>query len=235
MDLADAYIHLDSTLDAKQEAALLAEYTPLLNRVLRQLSSQVGAVLDREDMEQIGLMALLDSLRRYGTPDDQFVGFAMLRMRGAILDELRRLDWRPRSVRQSAHRIRDEIRALRKKLGREPSEADAIAGLDITAKEYRDYQMAENAEVLASFDDLLSEGVHESGGAESPENGVINRLSLVRALSGLDEKEQRVIQMYYEFELNLKEIALVLDLTEARVCQINKSAIKKMKIALGGA
>ncbi|STR44535.1 RNA polymerase sigma factor FliA [Iodobacter fluviatilis] len=233
MDLADAYVH--SALDSKQEAAQLAAYMPLLNRVLRQLVTQVGAVLDREDMEQIGLMALLDSLRRYGTPDDQFVGFALLRMRGAILDELRRLDWRPRSVRQSAHRIRDEIRALRKKLGREPSEADAIAGLNISAKEYRDYQMAENAEVLASFDDLLSEGVHEAGGAESPENGVINRLSLARALSGLDEKEQRVIQMYYEFELNLKEIALVLDLTEARVCQINKSAIKKMKTALGGA
>jgi RNA polymerase sigma factor FliA len=233
VDLADAYVH--SALDSKQEAAQLAAYMPLLNRVLRQLATQVGAVLDREDMEQIGLMALLDSLRRYGTPDDQFVGFALLRMRGAILDELRRLDWRPRSVRQSAHRIRDEIRALRKKLGREPSEADAIAGLAISAKEYRDYQMAENAEVLASFDDLLSDGAHESGCAESPENGVINRLSLARALSGLDEKEQRVIQMYYEFELNLKEIALVLDLTEARVCQINKSAIKKMKIALGGA
>ena len=228
------YVCLDLALDAKQEAALLAEYAPLLSRVVRQLSSQVECVLDREDMEQIGLMALLESLRRYGTPDDQFIGFALLRMRGAILDELRRLDWRPRSVRQSAHRIRDEIRELRKKLGREPGEADVMAGLNISASAWHDYQMAENAEVLSSFDDLLAGGAHESGGAESPENGVINRLSLTRALLSLDEKEQRVIQMYYEFELNLKEISAVLDLSEARVCQINKSAIKKMKIALGG-
>ncbi|AXA90374.1 FliA/WhiG family RNA polymerase sigma factor [Massilia sp. YMA4] len=218
---------------ADEQKHLLA-YAPLVKKIVRQLNSQVAGAIDREDMEQIGLMGLLEALRRYGEPDAGFGSYASLRIRGAILDELRRQDWRPRAVRQQSHKLRDAVRALTRKLGREPSEQEAIAGLGITADEYMAYQLDENAEVLASFDDLLQEQGSEMGAGHSPspEEQLMVRRSLEQALNGLNEREQRVVQMYYEFELSYKEIAAVLDLTDARVCQLNKAALNKMKAVL---
>uniref|UniRef100_UPI00403F297B FliA/WhiG family RNA polymerase sigma factor n=1 Tax=Massilia sp. METH4 TaxID=3123041 RepID=UPI00403F297B len=223
-------------MSAKDEQKHLTAYAPLVKRIVRQLNSQVGGAIDREDMEQIGLMGLLEALRRYGEPDAAFGSFASLRVRGAILDELRRQDWRPRAVRQQSHKLRDGVRALTRKLGREPTEAEAAASLGITAEEYMAYQLDENAEVMASFDDMLQEGAAEgsAGSAPSPEEQLMVRRSLEQALNGLNEREQRVVQMYYEFELSYKEIAAVLDLTDARVCQLNKAALNKMKAVLQG-
>ncbi|WEF35868.1 FliA/WhiG family RNA polymerase sigma factor [Pseudoduganella chitinolytica] len=218
---------------AAEQKHLLA-YAPLVKKIVRQLNSQVAGAIDREDMEQIGLMGLLEALRRYGEPDAGFGSYASLRIRGAILDELRRQDWRPRAVRQQSHKLRDAVRALTRKLGREPTEQEAIAGLGITADEYMAYQLDENAEVLASFDDLLQEQGSEAGAGHTPgpEEQLMVRRSLEQALNGLNEREQRVVQMYYEFELSYKEIAAVLDLTDARVCQLNKAALNKMKAVL---
>lgn len=213
------------------ESQQLAEHTPLVKRVVRQLLSQAGGILDREDMEQIGLMALLEALRRFGTLDENFAGYAVLRIRGAILDELRRLDWRPRSVRQDAHRMRDALRELTRKLGREPSEAEALQEIGISSAAYHEMQVAESAETLASFDELLAGGV-DLPDDMTPEKIVVRQLTLAKALDTLDEREQRVIQLYYEYELSLKEIAEVLDLTEARVCQLNKAALNKMRLCL---
>nr|WP_294865052.1 FliA/WhiG family RNA polymerase sigma factor [uncultured Pseudogulbenkiania sp.] len=219
---------------AELEARCLRDFAPLVKRVARQLNSQANGVIEREDMEQIGLMALLEALRRYGEPDQRFAGYAVLRVRGAILDELRRLDWRPRALRQDAHRLRDGLRELTRRLGREPSEAEAVAQLGLSAEDYRALLVAENAEAMASFDELVAAGI-EPIDDNTPEASVLQRRTLAAALSALDEREQRVIQLYYEFELSLKEIAAVLDLTEARVCQINKSALKKMKVRLDAA
>lgn len=216
------------------QGELLARHAPLVARVVRQLSTQADGVMGRDDMEQIGLMALWEALCRYGEPDERFAGYAVLRVRGAILDELRRLDWRPRSVRQEAHRVRDGVRELRRRLGREPGEAEAAAALGLSAEEYAAAQMAEHAEALSSFDELVAAG-YEAESAAGPEASVLRRLTLAAALQALDEREQRVVQLYYEFELSLKEIAAVLDLTEARVCQINKGALRKMKARLEAA
>jgi RNA polymerase sigma factor for flagellar operon FliA len=221
---------------ADEQRHLLA-YAPLVKRIARQLTSQIGGAIDREDMEQIGLMGLLEALRRYGTPDTGFGSYASLRVRGAILDELRRQDWRPRAVRQESHKLRDAVRGLTRRLGREPNEAEVLAGLNITADAYQAYLLAENAELLASFDEVLQDtaGGHAQGeSAPSPEELLMVRRSLAQALNLLDEREQRVVQMYYEFELSYKEIAAVLDLTDARVCQLNKAALGKMRAVLQG-
>lgn len=214
------------------EQQALAAYAPLVKRVVRQLKSQVSAIMDREDMEQVGLMGLLEALRRYGQPDEGFGAFAALRVRGAILDELRRQDWRPRSVRQESHKLRDGVRELRRKLGREPAEVEIIQVLGITAAEYLAFQQDEGAEELASFDELVQELSNVASDVQSPEQQLMVRRSLEQALRCLDEREQKVVQLYYEYELNLKEIAAVLDLTEARVSQINKGALRKMKVFL---
>ena len=223
---------------ADEQKHLLA-YAPLVKRIVRQLNSQIAGAIDRDDMEQIGLMGLLEALRRYGEPDQAFGSYASLRIRGAILDELRRQDWRPRAVRQHSHKLRDAVRELTRKLGREPDEREIIDGLGITAEAYQAYQLDESAELMASFDEVLQDTVGAGyGGAESapsPEDLLMTRRSLAQALGGLDEREQRVVQMYYEFELSYKEIAAVLDLTDARVCQLNKAALNKMKAVLQSA
>lgn len=219
-------------LGADLEQRALREYAPLVKRAVRQLSAQASAVMDREDMEQIGLMGLLEALRRYGEPDQGFGAFAVLRVRGAILDELRRQDWRPRSVRQDSHKIRDALRALSRQLGREPSEAEVLKALKLTPQAYQDFLQAEVAEELASFDELVEELARLPSEQRSPEAQLMQTRTIAQALGQLNEREQKVIQLYYEFDASLKEIGAVLDLTEARVSQINKAALTKMRVFL---
>ncbi len=237
MLMQSGYAEFASVEDAQRLAAAdeqrhLLAHAPLVRRVVRQLASQAAGAMDREDMMQIGLMGLLEALRRYGEPDERFGPYAALRVRGAILDELRRQDWRPRTVRQESHRLRDGVRELTRRLGREPSEAEIVKALGITAEDYVTYQQDTNSEQMASFDELVQDLHQQPGAHHSPEAEWIARRSIEQALMALNEREQRVVQLYYEFELSLKEIAAVLQLTEARVCQINKSALQKMKTLL---
>jgi RNA polymerase sigma factor for flagellar operon FliA len=210
------------------EQKWLLQYLPLVKRIVRQLSLQANQVLDREDMEQIGLMGLLDSLRRYGTPDEQFGRFAALRVRGAILDELRRQDWRPRQVRQQTHKMRDAIRQLTRQLGRMPQDEEIFAATGMSAKDYQDFLQADACEAIESLDELLQNG-HEAfiEGGSAVEERVLKERLLAQALSQLSEREQLVLTLYYQHELSLKEIALVLELSDARVCQLSKQAIAK--------
>jgi RNA polymerase sigma factor for flagellar operon FliA len=239
MDMLVEYAEVSSVAaaprSAADEQAQLLAYLPLVKRIVRQLNSQAGGAIDRDDMEQIGLMGLLEAQRRYGAPDERFGGYAALRIRGAILDELRRQDWRPRTVRQESHRLRDGVRDLMRKLGRQPSEAEIVATLGVTAEAWHEHQLDENAEVVASFDELIQEMTDLPSDRLNPEDQLMLRRSLEQALLALDEREQRVIQMYYEFELSYKEIAAVLNLTDARVCQLNKGALRKMKAFLQAA
>lgn len=230
--LADPYAESYGALSVADEQKHLLAYAPLVKRIVRQLNSQVQGAIDRDDMEQIGLMGLLEALRRYGEPDASFGSYASLRVRGAILDELRRQDWRPRAVRQHSHKMRDAVRDLTRKLGREPSEQETMTTLGLDADAYQAYLLDENAETIASFDEILQDTLADTGSVAGPEEQLMIRRSLEQALTGLDEREQRVIQMYYEFELSYKEIAAVLDLTDARVCQLNKQALNKMKAVL---
>ena len=232
-EYADAAMH--AAMSAKDEQRHLVAYAPLVKRIVRQLNSQVSGAMGREDMEQIGLMGLLEALRRYGTPDAGFASYAGLRVRGAILDELRRQDWRPRAVRQDSHKMRDAVRALTRKLGREPSDKEAAEALGISQEEWGKYLLDDVAEEMLSFDEILQEATERAHSAPGPEEQFMVRRSLEQALNALSEREQRVIQMIYEFELSYKEIAAVLDLSDARVCQLNKSALAKMKAALAQA
>lgn len=229
-EYADTAIH--AAMSAKEEQTHLVAYAPLVKRIARQLNSQVSGAMGRDDMEQIGLMGLLEALRRYGAPDGGFASYAGLRVRGAILDELRRQDWRPRAVRQDSHKMRDAVRALTRRLGREPNDKEAAEAFNISQDEWRQFLLDDVAEEMLSFDDMLQESAERAHNAPGPEEQYAVKRSLEQALGALNEREQRVIQMIYEFELSYKEIAAVLDLSDARVCQLNKSALVKMKAAL---
>ena len=217
-----------TTLSSVEEQRWVRQYLPLVKRIVSQLSLQANQVLDREDMEQIGLMGLLEGLRRYGTPDEFFGRFVSLRIRGAILDELRRQDWRPRQVRQQVHRVRDEIRRLARQLGREPTDEEILGQTGLDQQAYMDFLQADAIDAVESLDDLLQKG-YEPGSEHS--SGFEERLHqerlLAQALSRLNERERLILTLYYQQELNLKEIALVLDLSDARVCQLSKQALNK--------
>ena len=159
----------DDSLTPADEAKYVSAWLPLVHRVVKQLAWQTSSVMDREDMEQIALMGLLTALRRYGHPDEQFGAYAAQRIRGAVLDELRELDWRPRRLRQKSHKLNDAIREVTRKLGRTPSFEDLSTHLSITAEEYHEYLLLDCAKTLESLYELF--------GGDSL-NGTLNTRSL---------------------------------------------------------
>lgn len=220
----------DDALTPAEEARYVQAYLPLVHRVVKQLAYQTNSVIDKEDMEQIALMGLLSSLRRYGHPDEQFGAYAVHRIRGAILDELRQLDWRPRRLRQKNHKLNDAIREAARELGRTPSFEDLVARLDITADEYQEYLLLDCAKSMESLDEILGSDICTGALNSRPlEEEVMTSRTLRSALASLDEREQLILTLYYQHEMSLKEIALVLDLTEARICQLNKTIAQKIQ------
>lgn len=216
-----------SLLGPREEQRWLLQYLPLVKRIVSQLSLQASSVLDREDMEQIGLLGLLDSLRRYGQPDEGFARFAGLRVRGAILDELRRQDWRPRGVRQQTHKLRDAVRELTRSLGREPTDEEILAHTGLSEETYQGYLVDLSCEAIESLDGLLQAGQEGRFGDNGFEEQVQRERLLAQVLGRLPEREQLVLTLYYQHELSLKEIALVLELSDARICQLIKQAIQR--------
>lgn len=216
-------------LTPEQERHLVMTWLPLVKKIVRQLAPQCTCVMDAQDMEQVALMGLLSAIRRYGQPDDSFAGYAAKRIRGAILDELRQLDWRPRQQRQKCHQIKDAIRNLRRTLGYEPQWPE-IAASGISASDYQEYLQLESAETLASLDELLC-GEHSDFAMPGRplEAQFITQQLLRGALEQLSEKEGFILSMYYQHDMSLKEIALVLNVTESRVCQLNKEIAAKIR------
>lgn len=175
-------------LTPQQESHYLQAYLPLVRKVVRQLAPQCNCIIDRQDMEQTALMGLLNAIRRYGLPDEGFAGYAVHRIRGAILDELRALDWRPRQLRQKYHQMKDLIRETRKKLGHEP-EWSELAVEGISHEDYLEYQQLEGAETLASLDELLNgEGPGILLAGRELEDQFVTQQMLQQALSQLSEK-----------------------------------------------
>ncbi|MDF0535725.1 FliA/WhiG family RNA polymerase sigma factor [Shewanella sp. A32] len=224
-DWQNAGDSLDSA-PVQREAEVLQHYAYLVRRVVAHMRSQIGVVADRDDLQQIGLMALLKAIRRYGKErDEQFESYAFKYIRGAMLDEFRRLDWRSRQARQDAHRFRDGVRKLRNQLGREPKEREICAALNISTKELMDFHYLEQAEVVDSFEQLL-----EQQGPMAADDRDIHRLELRRLLAQsmqhLPARNKLLLQLYYTHELNMKEIALTLGLTESRVCQLHRQSLQ---------
>lgn len=222
-----------TALSPVEESRFMQQWLPLVKKVVRQFAWQANGMMDREDIEQVALMGLLESLRRYGKPDDHFAGYAMQRVRGAVLDLFRQNDWRPRHLRQKTHKINGILREMRRHLGREPTNEEACQQLALGHDEWQEYLMLESASAIESLDEILSVEGGEHGaaftGRELEEEVNIQR-TLALALRSLDERERTIINLYYQQGISLKEIALVLDLTEARVCQLNKKISEKIKI-----
>ncbi|WP_163934463.1 RNA polymerase sigma factor FliA [Paraferrimonas sp. SM1919] len=210
----------------------LSRYLPLVKRTVNMMQSHCGPTLEKEDMEQLGLMALLESIRRYpGKHDPGFGSYAKQRVRGAILDELRRQDWRPRQLRQQSHELNDTIRQLSKELGRPPKDQEVAAALNLSEDDFRERLYASQAANLQSLETLLDDGLQLDGQDQALQREIQKR-SLEQALKTLTKRQQVLLHLYYQQELSLKEIALVFQVTESRVCQLHKQAVSALQASL---
>ncbi len=216
------------------ENEALNRYAHLVRRVVAHMRSQIGVVADRDDLQQIGMMALLKAIRRYGRSfDEQFEAYAFKSIRGAMLDEFRRLDWRSRQSRKEAHDFRDALRELRRKLGREPRDSEICIALKISERQLLNMRYLEQAEVVESFEVLLEQQTHFADSNEDIEQLEVRQL-MKQTLAMLPERHRILLQLYYTHELNMKEIALTLGLTESRVCQLHKQSLQLLTEKLKG-
>ncbi len=221
----------DGRAGTGQETALLTRYAHLVKRACRHLRSQVSAGFTQEDFEQVGLMGLLEAIRRYGEPDAAFETFAFKRIRGAILDELRRQDWRPRSVRQAVHELNRHHRSLFNRLGREPTDDELATAAGLTVSEVRERLYDGQAEEMQCLEDWLANGGDQADG--SAERRDLQH-DIAEALRQMPERDQLLMTLYYQQDMNMKEIALTLELTESRVCQLHKECLAKLNRLLAG-
>lgn len=213
-------------LSAADEAKLLQQYGHLVKRAAAHLRSLLGSAVDKDDLQQVGLLGLLSAIRRYGRElDEQFEAYAFKRVRGAMLDEFRRLDWRPRLLRQQAHQLRDATRELQRSLGRVATDQELCQHLAISLDELVELQYVAQAEAMQSLEQLLYEQAEEQLGSSNLSDLEL-KLSLQKTMATLPERNKLLLHLYYTYELNMKEIALVLNLTESRVCQLHRQSIE---------
>ncbi len=218
----------DTASSGLDENALLSRYLYLVKRAVGHLRSQIGTVQSYEDLVQIGTMGLLEAIRRYGCePDEAFEGYAFKRIRGEILDELRRQDWRPRQARQQGHALNHARRTLSRQLGRDPSDCELAEFLEVDLTQLQEMTFDSVSEEMQSLDELLQSG-SDLAQPSSELTQLDMKRSLTQTLATLDKRDQLLLTLYYQYELNMKEIALTLKITESRVCQLHRLAIKKL-------
>jgi len=223
----------------------ITQHAPLVRRLALQLAAKLPACVELDDLIQAGMIGLIEAVRRYQvSPDAQFETYAILRIRGAMLDELRAQDWLPRSVRTKAKRIEDALQRLSQRLMRQPSEAEIAAELDLSVSQYQALlEDAHGVQILHAEDlQRRDEGGNaleflESAAQEntSPLMQLMSqdlRRAVIEALDQLPEREKLVLSLQFEQDLNQREIARVLDLTEGRVSQLRAQAVARIRSLL---
>ena len=237
--LWDRY-HKTKTPELREQ--LILEYANVVNLVAGRLSMYLGYTVEYDDLVGYGIFGLIDAIDKYDmTKNVKFETYASLRIRGAILDQIRKMDWIPRTLRQKQKRMDTTIAKLEGELGRPATSEEVANELGISLEEYEDWKSEAEFTNLVSLDDYLeqgSEGRIETFGAtfQQPEAAVQKqelKKMLVEALKTLTEKEQSVITFYYYEELTLKEISQILSVSESRVSQLHTKALKKIKNQLG--
>lgn len=221
---------------------LLQEYLPVVRRQALALQVRLPASIDLDDLIQAGMLGLLDALQRYdATAGTAFLPFASQRIRGSMLDELRTRDWLPRSVRRSARDVDAAVHRLQQRLGRPPEEREVAGELGMALAEYQELLGDINNGFLMPFEHLVEEqGEPEAPGdaEESVQFAALldgeQRALLVKALQELPEREQTLMTLYYQEELNLKEIGAVLGVSESRVCQLHSQSVSRLRARLSG-
>lgn len=226
------------TVDKQQH---LEKFAPLVKRIAHHMMSRLPGSVEADDLIQVGMMGLMEALNRYEEiPGAQFETYAQQRIRGAMLDELRQLDWLPRGARRNMRQIEAAVNALQQQLGRSPTEKEIAGELRVTIEGYhqmlldaRGAQLVHYEDFTDSDDDFLERNCAASGA--DPLANLLDgdlRHALIGAIDGLPEREKTLMGLYYEQEMNFKEIGAILGVSESRICQIHSQAIARLRSVL---
>jgi RNA polymerase sigma factor for flagellar operon FliA len=223
--------------------AMLKQYSPLVRRLAHQMIAKLPANVEIDDLIQVGMIGLTDAMTRFDVAQGvQFETFATQRIRGAMLDELRGGDWMSRGHRRQQREIETAVHRLEQKLGRAPQEGEIAREMGIDLSEYQELLGKVRGTQLIYLEDMSGDDGdndyldrHVVDETENPLAHLQDRRmreALVAAIKVLPEREQFVMSMYYEQDMNLKEIAAVLGVTESRVCQLHSQSIARLRAKL---
>jgi RNA polymerase sigma factor for flagellar operon FliA len=221
--------------------ALIRQYQPLVRRLAHHMMAKLPASVQVDDLIQVGLIGLSDALTRYEAAQGvQFETFATQRIRGAMIDELRENDWMSRGSRKSQKEIEQAMRRLEHQLGRSPMESEIAAELDMTLAQYQTLLSKVQGTQLVYLEDMAHSNDDEDhfldrhvADSEADPLQMLRdqrlRQALVAAIKALPDREQLIMSMYYEQDMNLKEIAAVMNVTESRICQLHSQSIARLR------
>ncbi len=224
--------------DSREE--IVNQHAPLVKRIAYHLMSRLPPCVQADDLIQAGMMGLLEASRNYdATQGASFETYAGIRIRGAMLDEIRKNDWAPRSVHRKARRVAEAVRRIENIKGRDARDSEVAQELEISLDEY--HQMLQDASgyLVLSFEDMGMDDEAVAAQFADRATGVLEGLqrddfkkNLREAIAGLPERERLVMALYYDEELNLREIGAVLGVSESRVSQIHSQALIRLQARL---
>lgn len=233
------------TRNDKIREKLLFQYLPLVKHIAGGIIGKLPASVSIDELIDAGVIGLLESIDRYDTKASvKFETYAFTRVRGAMMDELRKMDWAPRSLREKTKRLDEAHRVLAAKLGRQPSQEEIAEHLEITLEKFHQLTKEVIAVNPISFDQEIFSGSGESTNlydvveerdAITPMKSLEDKelkSMVVEEIENLPKNEKLVIALYYYEELTLREIGEILNLSESRVSQIHSKVVKKLKTAL---
>ncbi|MCH5274788.1 MAG: FliA/WhiG family RNA polymerase sigma factor [Lachnospiraceae bacterium] len=224
---------------------IILEYAPLVKLVAGRLSMYLGYNVEYEDLVSYGVFGLIDAIDKFDSMKEvKFETYASLRIRGAILDQIRKMDWIPRTIRQKQKKIEAVIKEVELTMGRGATDEEIAKGLGISEDEYLEWQSQMKITNVVSLNEYMEQGSevpadmnrYSTARFESPEENIEKaelKQVLEQTLQKLTEKERKVILLYYYEDLTLKEISNVLEVSESRISQLHTRALEKMKDKMG--
>ena len=222
---------------------IILEYAPLVKLVAGRLSMYLGYNVEYDDLVGYGVFGLIDAIDKYDNMKAvKFETYASLRIRGAILDQIRKMDWIPRTIRQKQKKIDAAIKEIENEKGRAATDEEIAKSLGISDEEYLSWQSQMKVTGVVSLDEFMESGTeapaqqNSQQRCETPEEVIEKeemKKVLGQALELLTEKEKKVILLYYYEDLTLKEISNVLEVSESRISQLHTRALQKLKSKMG--
>ena len=224
--------------DMLDKGAAIEKFSPLVKRMAHHMLAKLPPSVQLDDIIQAGLIGLMDAINRYqDNHGTQFETYATHRIRGAMLDELRGNDWLPRGLRRSLREVEGAIARLEQRLGRPPNEREMAKEMAVSLKEYQELLQEARGYQLFHIEDFASdeENFLDRNCPDETSNPLERlqdarmREALVQAIGLLPEREKLLMGLYYDKELNFREIAAVLEVSESRVCQLHSQAVARLR------